>query len=56
MIFSFGLRAISMLESLIISPWQGSNPERALRVDRLARVVFPSVYSIGLLLIFLAGG
>ncbi len=51
MILSFGLLAITMLESLMISPWQEPHPERALRADRLSRVVFPAVYVIGLLLI-----
>jgi hypothetical protein len=44
---------VSMLESLVISPWQKHDPERALRADRLARMVFPAVYMTGLALIVL---
>jgi len=53
MILSFGLLAVTMLESLMISGWQDSDPERALGVDRLSRMIFPAVYAIGLLLILL---
>ncbi len=55
MILSFGLLAVTVLESLVISPWQASHPERALRTDRMSRVAFPAFYAIGLLLIFLTG-
>jgi len=55
MIFSFGLLAISMLESLLISPMQSAAPERALRIDKLSRALFPLVYGIGLALIFGVG-
>ena len=51
MILSFDLLAITMLESLLISGWQTSDPEKALRTDRFARVAFPAVYVIGLTLI-----
>ncbi len=53
MILSFGLLASSMLESLIVSRLQDSNPDRALGVDRLSRMIFPAVYAIGLFLILL---
>jgi hypothetical protein len=55
MILSFGLLAVTMLESLMISPWQESHPERALRTDRLSRIVFPAVYATGLLSILKIG-
>lgn len=56
MILSFGLLAITMLESLMISSWQESDKPRALRMDRASRLVFPAVYAVGLGLILLTGG
>jgi hypothetical protein len=56
MILSFGLLAITMFESLVVSSWQEANKERALRLDRSSRVIFPAVYVLGLGLILLSGG
>jgi hypothetical protein len=56
MIVSFGLLAVTVLESLMISPWQESHPEWAMRVDQISRMVFPGSYLVMLLLIFYSGG
>ena len=56
MILSFGLLAITMLESLMISTWQERDKGRALRADRASRLFFPAVYATGLLLIWVSGG
>ena len=53
MILSFGLMTFNMLESLMVSRLQDSDPDRALGVDRLSRMIFPGVYAIGLFLILL---
>ncbi|MBW2382558.1 MAG: hypothetical protein JRG92_02935 [Deltaproteobacteria bacterium] len=55
MIASFGLLAVTVLESLLISPWQTTHPDRALRVDQISRLLFPGAYLVMLTLIFGVG-
>lgn len=56
MILSFGLLAVTMLESLMISTWQERDKGRALRTDRASRLIFPAAYVAGLLLILVSSG
>jgi hypothetical protein len=48
MIVSFGLLAVTVLESMLVDRYQSIDPERAHRIDVMARWVFPSVYAIAL--------
>lgn len=50
MIVSFGILAVTVLESLLVSRHQDSDPERAHRIDRRARWLFPLAYSLVLAL------
>lgn len=55
MIVSFGLLAVTVLESLLVSRHpEGS--EAALRIDRTARWVFPIAYAVMIALVFLTSG
>jgi hypothetical protein len=55
MVASFGLLAVTVLQSLLISPYQTTDPSRALRLDKLSRVLFPLVYAAVLTAIWLFG-
>jgi hypothetical protein len=55
MIVSFGLLAVTVLESLLVSR-QPEGSEAALRIDRTARWVFPLAYALMVALIFWASG
>ena len=56
MILSFGLLAVTVLESLWVSRYQDEDPERARRIDRGARWAFPLFYASLLVFVFLDSG
>lgn len=56
MIVSFLLLAITVVESLIVSRFQGNDMARAKRVDRASRLLFPGTYLVLLLGILAASG
>jgi hypothetical protein len=46
MILSFGLLAVTVIQSLVVSRQRESDADRALRIDRTSRWAFPSVYAV----------
>jgi len=56
MIGSFGLLAVTVLESLLVDRANRQDPERAIRIDRTARWLFPMVYVLMLATIALLAG
>ncbi len=50
MIISFGVLAVTVLESLLVSRHQDANPERAHRIDARAKWLFPLTYAVMLAL------
>jgi hypothetical protein len=46
MIWSFGLLAVTVLESMIVTKTMPKAPETARRIDRTSRWLFPVVYSV----------
>jgi hypothetical protein len=52
MVGSFLLLAITVLESYVVSRYAGDDRERALKIDRAARWVFPLAYAVLILLVF----
>ncbi|MBW2716034.1 MAG: hypothetical protein JRD03_08155 [Deltaproteobacteria bacterium] len=56
MIGSFGLLAVTVLESLLVDRANRQDPEKAIRIDRTARWLFPTVYALMLVTIALLAG
>jgi hypothetical protein len=56
MIGSFGLLAVTVLESLLVDRANREDPEKALRIDRTSRWLFPTVYALMLAAIALSAG
>ena len=56
MILSFGLLAVTVVESLWVSRYQENDPERARRIDRVSRWAFPLFYAAVLAFVFVESG
>jgi hypothetical protein len=56
MIGSFGLLAVTVLESLLVDRANREDPAKAIRIDRTARWLFPTVYAAMLTTIVLSAG
>jgi len=56
MIGSFGLLAVTVLESLLVDRANRTDPAKALRIDRSSRWLFPAVYAAMLAAIALFAG
>jgi hypothetical protein len=56
MIGSFGLLAVTVLESLLVDRANRENPEKAIQIDRTSRWLFPTVYAAMLAAIALFAG
>jgi hypothetical protein len=56
MIGSFGLLAVTVLESLLVDRANREEPEKAIRIDRTSRWLFPAVYAVMLAAITLFAG
>ena len=56
MIGSFGLLAVTVLESLFVDRANKDDPARAIRIDRTSRWLFPAVYAVMLAAIALFAG
>ena len=56
MIGSFGLLAVTVLESLFVDRANRHDPARAARIDKISRWLFPAVYALMLAMIALLAG
>jgi hypothetical protein len=56
MIGSFGLLAVTVLQSLFVDRANRSDPAKAIRIDRTSRWLFPAVYAAMLAAIALSAG
>ncbi len=56
MIGSFGLLAVTVLESLLVDRANREDPEKAIQIDRTSRWLFPAVYVVMLAAIALLAG
>ena len=56
MIGSFGLLAVTVLESLLVDRANKHDPAKAIRIDRTSRWLFPAVYVVMLAAILLLAG
>jgi hypothetical protein len=56
MIGSFGLLAVTVLESLFVDGANRHDPTRAARIDKISRWLFPAVYALMLAMIALLAG
>jgi hypothetical protein len=56
MVVSFVLLAFTVVQSLIVSRYQGIDMPRAKRVDRISRLLFPGTYLLLLLLVVMTSG
>jgi hypothetical protein len=56
MILSFMLLAITVVQSLIVSRHQDDDMPRAVRIDRVSRLIFPTAYVLLLLLVTATSG
>ena len=56
MIGSFGLLAVTVLESLLVDRANRNDPAKAIRIDRTSRWLFPTVYALMLAIIVLFAG
>ncbi|MDX2472843.1 MAG: hypothetical protein QNL91_03980 [Candidatus Krumholzibacteria bacterium] len=56
MILSVLMITATMVESLLVDGLTYTNPERKLKIDRICRVAFPSVYFLALLALALRNG
>jgi hypothetical protein len=56
MIGSFGLLAVTVLESLLVDRANREDPAKAIRIDRTSRWLFPTVYALMLATITLLAG
>jgi hypothetical protein len=56
MIGSFGLLAVTVLESLLVDRANREDPEKAIQIDRTSRWLFPTVYAAMLAAIALFAG
>ena len=56
MILSFMLLAVAVLQSIIQSMYQSEDMPRAVRIDRVSRVVFPAAYLVLIVLLSVTAG
>jgi hypothetical protein len=56
MVVSFVLLAFTVVQSLIVARYQGSDMPRAKRIDRFSRLLFPGAYLLLLLLVVMTSG
>ena len=56
MILSFMLLAVTVVESLVVSRYQDDDMARAVRIDRISRLVFPGVYLVLMVLLLATSG
>jgi len=56
MILSFMLLAVTVVESLIVSRYQDDDMPRAVRIDRVSRVLFPGAYVLLMVLLLVTSG
>ena len=56
MIASFGLLAITVLESLFVDRANREDPSKAIRIDRTSRWLFPTIYALMLAAVSLFAG
>jgi hypothetical protein len=56
MILSFMLLAVTVVESLIVSRYQDDDMPRAVRIDRISRLLFPGTYLVLMVLLVAASG
>jgi hypothetical protein len=56
MIGSFGLLAVTVLESLLVDRANRHDPAKAIRIDHTSRWLFPAVYAVMLATIVLSAG
>jgi len=56
MVVAFVLLAFTVVQSLIVARYQGSDMPRAKRIDRFSRLLFPGAYLLLLLLVVMTSG